>query len=63
MAERRMFELYRTIWRLTARRQILLIGLSLATAALAALPIEYQKRFINRMGEGALFTELIELVS
>jgi hypothetical protein len=56
-----MLELYRAIWKATGARQIVLILLSVGAAALAALPIEYQKRFINRMGEGATFDELVKL--
>ena len=48
-------DLYRAIWKATGPGQIVLIFLSLGAAALAALPIDYQKRFINRMGEGATF--------
>lgn len=42
-----MFELYATIWRVSARRQLLLIALSLAVAGLAAVPLSYQKDIIN----------------
>ena len=56
-----MLDLYRAIWKATGAHQILLIVLSLGAAALAALPIDYQKRFINRMGEGATFDELVML--
>jgi hypothetical protein len=56
-----MLDLYRVIWKATGTGQIVLIFLSLGAAALAALPIDYQKRFINRMGEGATFDELVKL--
>mgnify|MGYP001813992901 CR=1 FL=1 len=56
-----MIELYRAMWKATGARQIVLILLSVGAAALAALPIDYQKRFINRMGEGATFDELVKL--
>jgi ABC-type bacteriocin/lantibiotic exporter with double-glycine peptidase domain len=56
-----MLDLYRVIWKATGTGQIVLIFLSLGAAALAALPIDYQKRFINRMGEGGTFDELVTL--
>ncbi len=42
-----LFELYAAIWRVSARRQIILIVLSAAVAALAAVPLSYQKDIIN----------------
>lgn len=42
-----MFDLYHRIWRASWRAQILLIVLSVAVAALAAVPLEYQKQIIN----------------
>ena len=42
-----MLELYKAIWRATGRRQVLLVILSLFVAALAAVPLEYQKDIIN----------------
>jgi len=42
-----VFEFYRTLFRVTWRAQLVLIGLSLSVAALAAVPLEYQKRIIN----------------
>ena len=44
-----MGELYRAVWRVTGREQILLIGLSLLVAALAAVPLEFQQRAINSL--------------
>lgn len=42
-----MLELYQRIWRNTWRAQIVLIILSLCVAAVAALPLHYQKVIIN----------------
>ena len=42
-----MFRLYAAIWRVSAGRQVFLILLSLAIAALAAVPLEFQKDIIN----------------
>lgn len=42
-----MLELYRRIWNATGQEQILLIVLSLAVAALAAVPLQFQKDIIN----------------
>lgn len=48
-----MIELYRAILRVSWRRQIPLIGLSLAVAALAAVPLSYQKAIVNGLGSAA----------
>ncbi|MGO4836251.1 hypothetical protein AB4144_28815, partial [Rhizobiaceae sp. 2RAB30] len=45
--------MYRTIWSATARDQPLLIVLSLAVAALAALPLKFQQLAINSMVESS----------
>lgn len=50
--------LYRTIWSATARDQHLLIFLSLAIAALAAVPLKFQQLAINSMVEHNDFTRL-----
>ncbi len=42
-----MIQLYKAIWRVSWRRQVLLVLLSLAIAALAAAPLEFQKRIVN----------------
>lgn len=42
-----MFQLYSAIWRVSGRRQIILIILSIAIAALAAVPLQFQKDIIN----------------
>lgn len=48
-----MRELYLAIWRASAGRQIVLILLSLAIAALAAAPLSYQKEIINALTDGS----------
>jgi ABC-type multidrug transport system fused ATPase/permease subunit len=42
-----MIDLYKRIWRVTGRAQILLIVLSVLVAALAAVPLRYQKDIVN----------------
>ncbi len=44
-----MLKLYTAIWRASAGRQIILIVLSLAVAALAAVPLEFQRDIINHL--------------
>jgi len=44
-----MLEFYRRIWRITGRRQLLLIALSVALSGLAAAPLELQKDIINHV--------------
>ncbi|MEX0279370.1 MAG: ABC transporter ATP-binding protein [Ruegeria sp.] len=44
-----MFRLYTAIWRASAGRQIILIILSIAIAALAAVPLEFQRDIINHL--------------
>lgn len=46
-----MLQFYRAIWRLSARRQIVLILLSISVAALAAAPLKFQQDIINGLGE------------
>lgn len=41
--------LYRVIWRVTGRQQLLLIGLSIMVAALAAAPLKFQQLVINSL--------------
>lgn len=52
-----MIELYKAIWKSTGSRQVLLILLSLAIAALAAVPLEYQKDIINGLTQASLSTD------
>jgi ABC-type bacteriocin/lantibiotic exporter with double-glycine peptidase domain len=46
-----ILDLYRAVWRVTGRQQFLLIGLSLAIAALAAAPLKFQQLVINSLVE------------
>jgi ABC-type bacteriocin/lantibiotic exporter with double-glycine peptidase domain len=48
-----VLQLYSAIWRVSARRQIVLILLSLAIAALAAAPLKFQQDIVNLLTEGA----------
>jgi ABC-type multidrug transport system fused ATPase/permease subunit len=45
-------DLYRAIWRVTGRQQLLLIALSVIVAALAAAPLKFQQQVINSLVEG-----------
>lgn len=57
-----MIELYSAIWRVSARRQILLIALALVIAGLAAVPLSYQKTIINELTAGKIATaDLVRL--
>ena len=47
-----MIELYRTIWRVTGRQQVLLIALSLLISVLAAAPLKFQQLVINGLVYG-----------
>ncbi|MDW4497129.1 ABC transporter transmembrane domain-containing protein [Sulfitobacter sp. D35] len=47
-----MFELYRAIWTISGRRQIVLIVLSAMIAALAAAPLKFQQEIINHLADG-----------
>ena len=42
-----MWTMYKTIWRATGKRQIVLILLALFIAFMAAVPLEFQKRIVN----------------
>jgi ABC-type bacteriocin/lantibiotic exporter with double-glycine peptidase domain len=42
-------EMYRAIWRVTGRQQLVLIGLSVTVAALAAAPLKFQQLVINSL--------------
>lgn len=52
-----MFQLYAAIWRVTGGRQIVLIVLSIAIAALAAVPLSYQKDIVNGLTDVKLERE------
>src|SRR5262245_25050364 len=44
-----LLDVYRAIWRVTGRGQLLLIALSVAVAALAAAPLKFQQLLVNRL--------------
>jgi len=44
-----MLVLYKAIWRVSWKRQLFLIGLAIAIAALATVPLEYQNDTINEL--------------
>ncbi len=54
-----MFSLYAAIWRVSGRRQIVLIVLSIAIAGLAAVPLSFQKDIINALTSGDLKTDIL----
>lgn len=56
-----MLGLYRTIWRRSWRGQLVIIGLSVLIAALAAAPLEFQKRIVNDLATGLELGELLLL--
>jgi len=51
-----VLDLYAAIWRVSGRRQVILICLSLAIAGLAAVPLSYQKEIVNALTRGDLAT-------
>jgi ABC-type bacteriocin/lantibiotic exporter with double-glycine peptidase domain len=48
-----LLDLYRAVWRVTARQQLLLIALSVTVAVLAVAPLRFQQLIVNRLVEGA----------
>lgn len=56
-----MLEFYRAIWRATGKRQIALLVLSIAVSALAAVPLDYQKRIVNGLSGDLTRDELVYL--
>ena len=48
-----MLALYSAIWRVSGKRQIVVILLSLAIAALAAAPLKFQQEIVNLLTTGA----------
>jgi len=52
---------YLAIWRATWREQVVLIVLSISVAALAAVPLDYQKKIINQLGSGVDKAVLFQL--
>ncbi|WP_424831022.1 hypothetical protein [Ruegeria sp.] len=57
-----MLRLYQAIWRASAGRQIILIILSLAVAALAAVPLEFQRDIINHLTSEDIATERLVML-
>ncbi len=49
-----MWDMYRAIWRVSGKQQAILILLALAVAALAAVPLSFQKSIVNELADGAL---------
>ena len=47
-----MLALYRAVWRATGRQQLVLMGLSLVVAAVAAVPLKFQQLVINSLVYG-----------
>ena len=56
-----MLELYRRIWAVSGKTQVLLVILALMVAGLAAVPIEYQKNIINGLSKGISKRDLFML--
>ena len=48
-----MLELYKAIWRVSGKRQIILVLLSIAIAALAAAPLKFQQEIVNLLTAGS----------
>jgi len=57
-----MWNFYKAIWRHTYRRQLVLLILSAIVAALAAVPLDYQKEIINGLTQGIDFSGIVRLV-
>lgn len=57
-----MIEMYRIIWQVSWRRQLVLIALALSIAALAAAPLEFQKNIINELTDGHLALDQLLLM-
>ena len=53
-----IFGLYRVIWRVTGRQQVLLIGLAVVVAGLAAAPLKFQQLVINGLVEDGTVARL-----
>ncbi len=56
-----MGDLYRALWRVTGRQQILLIVMALLVAALAAVPLKFQQLVINGLVYGGDVSLLLSL--
>ncbi|OUS35127.1 ABC transporter permease [Rhodobacterales bacterium 56_14_T64] len=57
-----MLQLYIAIWRVSGRRQLVLITLSIAIAALAALPLKFQQEIVNTLTDGEATAETLFLL-
>lgn len=58
-----LLQLYLAIWRISGRRQLVLIALSVMIAALAAVPLEYQKKIVNGLTDKTLDTRGLVLLA
>ncbi len=56
-----MLEFYSAIWRVTGKRQVFLLILSIVVSALAAVPLDYQKNIVNGLGGALTRDELLVL--
>ncbi len=56
-----MLDIYQRIWRATGPAQIVLVVLSLSVAALAVVPLQYQKDIINGLAGDMERHELLRL--
>ncbi|WP_428928409.1 ABC transporter transmembrane domain-containing protein [Marinibacterium sp. SX1] len=54
-----MWDMYAAIWRVSGRRQVILILLSVAIAALAAVPLSYQKDIINELTDDQISQQVL----
>jgi ABC-type bacteriocin/lantibiotic exporter with double-glycine peptidase domain len=57
----RLYQFYRLLWRQTKQVQLLLIGLSLAIAILAAAPLHFQQKLINGLAYGISLHQVLVL--
>jgi len=57
-----VLQLYIAIWRVSGRRQLVLIALSIAIAALAALPLKFQQEIVNTLTDGEATAETLFLL-
>lgn len=58
-----MIQLYAAIWRVSGPRQIVLILLSVAVAALAAAPLKFQQEIVNLLTEGSFEVSRLYLLA
>jgi hypothetical protein len=54
-------EFYRLLWRQTRQAQLLLIGLAIAIAVLAAVPLYFQQKLINGLAYGTSLHQVLVL--